>query len=363
MTTPDRAGELKAGHSAMTFPCRRIEERTMTATKLMVLRKASGTDRSRHRRRLIAVAAATAVLLAAPNAVLAMDFPTALKRVDQALKTNPSQVSQFALDSCFKRRTFAVKLYESRQIDRAERSLQFCFDALGISEVAPAAKKQAAPDMDKIKAKAVKEAEQALSLTPNVKHGLEIYRECASCHKPEGWGLANGSVPQLAGQHSNVVIKQLVDIRAGSRGNQMMNPYSCVEAIGGAQSVADVAGYIDTLEISVANGKGPGINLEVGERRYREICAQCHGASGEGAPLTYAPRIQSQHYKYLVRQYRWIRDSKRHNANAEMTAQIKDLKMNKAKAMLDYVSRLEPPAELQAPEGWQNPDFAESKSN
>jgi hypothetical protein len=31
--------------------------------------------------------------------------------------------------------------------------------------------------------------------------------------------------------------------------------------------------------------------------------------------------------------------------------------------MLDYVSRLEPPEELQAPEGWQNPDFAGSKPN
>jgi hypothetical protein len=37
--------------------------------------------------------------------------------------------------------------------------------------------------------------------------------------------------------------------------------------------------------------------------------------------------------------------------------------MTEAKAMLDYVSRLEPPAELRAPEGWQNPDFAESQSN
>jgi cytochrome c553 len=347
----------------MTFPRSRNEERTMTAMKLIVLRKVSRADRSKHRRRLIAVAAATAVLLAAPNAALAMDFPAALKRVDHALKTNPSQVSQFALDSCFKRRSFAVKLYESRQVDRAERSLQFCFDALEISEVAPKAKEKAAPDMNKAKAKALQEAEQALALTPNVKNGLETYRECASCHKPEGWGLANGSVPQLAGQHSNVVIKQLVDIRAGSRGNPMMTPYSCAEAIGGAQSVADVAGYIDTLEISVANGKGPGTKLELGERLYGENCARCHGASGEGDPIKYAPRIQSQHYKYLVRQYRWIRDGKRHNADAEMVAQIKDLKMTDAKAMLDYVSRLEPPAELQAPEGWQNPDFAESKAN
>ncbi len=335
----------------------------MTAMKLIVLRKASRADRSKPRRRRIAVAAVAAVLLAAPNAVLAMDFPEALKRVDHALRTNPSHVSQFALDSCFNRRNFAVKLYESRQVERAERSLEFCFDALEIPAVAPKAKAEAGLDIGKAKAKAVQEAEQALALTPNIKDGLAIYRECASCHKPEGWGLENGSVPQLAGQHSNVIIKQLMDIRAGSRGNPMMEPYSCAEAIGGAQSVADVAGYIDTLEISTANGKGPGINLELGERLYQENCARCHGARGEGDPLKYAPRIQSQHYKYLVNQFRWIRDGKRHNADPEMVAQIKDMKTTDGKAMLDYVSRLEPPEELQAPEGWKNPDFAESKSN
>ncbi|MBW2493995.1 MAG: cytochrome c [Deltaproteobacteria bacterium] len=332
----------------------------MTATKRTVLRKANGADRSKRCRGTIAFAAAAAVFLAAPNAALAMDFPEALKRVDHALRTNPSNVSQFALDSCFKRRNFAVQLYESRQIERAERSLHFCFDALEIPEVAPEAKEKAL-DVDKLKAKALKEAEEALKLTANVKDGLEVYRECAKCHKPEGWGLTNGSVPQLAGQHSNVIIKQLMDIRAGSRGNPMMEPFACAEAVSSAQSVADVAGYIDTLEISTANGKGPGINLERGERLYQENCASCHGARGEGDPLKYAPRLQSQHYKYLVNQFRWIRDDKRHNADPAMMALIKDMKTTEAKAMLDYVSRLEPPEELQAPEGWQNPDFAGSR--
>jgi cytochrome c553 len=334
----------------------------MTALKWIVLRNADGADRSVQRRAPFALAATVAVLLAAASAALAMDFPEELKRVDRALRTNPSQVSQFALDSCFKRRNFAVKLYESRQIERAERSLEFCFEALKIPAVAPEAKTQEGPDLDEAQAKAKREVEQALTLTPNVENGLEVYRECASCHKAEGWGLSNGSVPQIAGQHSNVVIKQLADIRAGTRGNPMMQPRACAEAIGDAQSVADVAGYVETLEISVANGKGPGVNLEVGERLYRENCVQCQGANGEGNPLKYAPRIQSQHYKYLVNQFRWIRDGRRHNADPKMVEQIHGFKETEVKAVLDYVSRLQPPPELQAPEGWKNPDFAGKKS-
>jgi len=70
------------------------------------------------------------------------------------------------------------------------------------------------------------------------------------------------------------------------------------------------------------------------------------------------PRIQAQHYNYLVRQFEWIRDGKRRNANAEMTAQIKSFDEEAMHAVLDYVSRLEPRPELQAPPGWSNPDFA-----
>jgi cytochrome c553 len=195
-------------------------------------------------------------------------------------------------------------------------------------------------------------------VTPNVENGLEIYRSCAMCHKPEGWGLSNGSVPQLAGQHRKVVIKQLADIRAGNRDNLLMVPYSSLESMGGAQAVADVAGYIDTLEISIDTGKGSGKDLELGERLYAENCAKCHGPRGEGNDETFMPRIQSQHYQYLLRQFEWIRDGRRRNANPEMVAQIQAFEPQEVEAILDYVSRLEPPEELQAPPGWHNPDFA-----
>jgi cytochrome c553 len=310
-----------------------------------------------HRRALIAAATAMAVLLAAPQVALTADFADTVKRVDYGLRKNPARVSQFALKSCRKRRDFAVKLYESREIERAKRSLKFCFDLLKISETPPKAAKKAAPNMAEVRAQAAREVELALDLTPNVEKGLEIYRDCARCHKPEGWGLRSGSVPQLAGQHRRVVIKQLADIRAGNRGNAMMLSYACVEAIGDTQAVADVAGYIDTLEISVDNGKGPGSALELGGRLYAENCARCHGTNGEGNDSKTEPRIQAQHYKYLLRQFQWIRDGERLNANAEMVAQIKGFEEHETNAVLDYVSRLEPPEELQAPEGWHNPDF------
>ena len=311
--------------------------------------------------RLACIVAVAVASFAAANAALAADFVEDLERIDDGIRRNPSHVSKLAVESCLKRRNFANRLYYSGQTARAERSLQYCFDVLKISATSPTAAdraRQALPSMQEIQARAAREVEQALHLTPNIENGLAIYRSCALCHEPEGWGMRSGLVPQLAGQHRKTVIKQLADMRAGNRDSVLMIPYASVEAIGGAQAVADVAGYIDTLEISVANGKGPGSDLELGARLYRDNCARCHGATGEGKPDEFVPRIQAQHYEYLVRQFEWIRDGKRRNANAEMVAQIQDFAERETHAVLDYVSRLEPPEELQAPPGWHNPDFA-----
>jgi len=290
----------------------------------------------------------------------AADFETELARIDQALKKNPSRVAAPALHSCLRQRNFALGLYQDNQEARAKRSLAYCARVLEIPVEAPkkAAEVKHGPRLEDVQARAARELEQALGLTPDLEHGLEVYQGCAACHGTEGWGMTSGLVPQLAGQHRGVVIKQLADIRAGNRQTVVMAPYATVEVIGGVQSVADVAAYIDTLEISKDGGKGPGDQLELGERLYAEHCARCHGERGEGDPATYTPRIQAQHFAYLVRQFEWIRDGQRRNANSEMREQIATFEDREVEAVLDYVSRLDPPEELTAPEGWKNPDFA-----
>jgi cytochrome c553 len=291
-------------------------------------------------------------------------FDHLLARVDKALRQNPHHVVAYALDSCENRRIFAINLHRAGYEARAVRSLKYCTDLLNLADVQPAPpvdrEKQLAESIARVQAQAALEMRQALALKPDLEHGLEIYRSCAACHMPEGWGLASGVVPQLAGQHRNVVIKQLADIRSGNRDNALMIPYASVKAIGGPQSVADVAGYIDTLEISVENGKGDGKDLELGKRLYAENCVRCHGENGEGDNDKYRPRIQAQHYNYLVTQFEQIRAGKRRNADPEMVRQIAGFNDREMRAVLDYVSRLEPPKEFQAPKGWHNPDFSET---
>jgi cytochrome c553 len=191
-------------------------------------------------------------------------------------------------------------------------------------------------------ADARRELEEVLSLSPDPAAGRKVYATCAGCHQPTGGGLVDGSVPRLAGQHRKVIIKQLSDIRAGLRDNPTMYSFAYESRIGGAQAIADVADYIGSLEIRGDTGRGPGHDLERGGEIYASRCARCHGPDAQGDGDRYIPRIQSQHYAYLVRQFQWIKDGSRRNADPEMATVVADLAPREIDAVLDYVSRLAP---------------------
>jgi len=203
----------------------------------------------------------------------------------------------------------------------------------------------------------VNEIEQALHLTPNLENGKNVYEVCSACHLPEGWGKEDGTFPQLARQHRPVLIKQLADIRAKNRDAPTMYPFATPQSIGGAQALADVTAYITKLPMNPKNGVGPGNDLTYGEKLYQDNCTKCHGEKGEGLAEKFYPRIQGQHYKYMLRQFEMIRDGKRRNANPDMVKQIKSFSDKDMQAVIDYASRLKPKKEDLAEPGWKNPDF------
>ena len=191
--------------------------------------------------------------------------------------------------------------------------------------------------------------------TADKENGLHIYKTCSICHQPEGWGTKDGTYPQIAGQHRDVIIKQLEDIRSHKRENPAMDPFASEVELGSQQDIFDVASYITALPMTPDNGKGAGENIKRGDELYRLHCVTCHGIRGEGDNDKRIPMLAGQHYHYLIRQFERIRDGKRGNADPEMTKRIKLLKGRDMRDVLDYVSRLQPAKEKLAPIGWKNP--------
>jgi len=206
------------------------------------------------------------------------------------------------------------------------------------------------------------ERDEAMHLKPDHDNGIEVFEVCSGCHLTEGWGKPDGTFPQLAGQHQSVLIKQLADIRSKNRDNPTMYPFALPESIGGTQAMADVTAYISKLPMNPDNGKGKWAKgtpeFEQGAKLFKDNCAKCHGDNGEGNAEKFYPRIQGQHYEYMHRQFRWIRDGKRRNANPDMVKQIKGFSDKDMEMVINYVSRIPVPKKDLAPsKDWLNPDY------
>ena len=166
---------------------------------------------------------------------------------------------------------------------------------------------------------------EALHKKGDVKQGKEDYEVCGACHLPSGAGRPDGTFPQLAGQHSTVIIKQIADIRAGLRDNPTMYPFAVT--LSDAQELANVSAYIESLCIPTTHGVYEGadaaMQVSKGKELYEKQCAECHGKNGQGNKEKFYPVIAGQHYKYLLRQMTEIRDGHRRNANPDMVKIIK----------------------------------------
>lgn len=208
---------------------------------------------------------------------------------------------------------------------------------------------------------AVEPIRVVLEFIPDLDNGRNSFDICARCHLPEAWGNNDGTYPQLAGQHVNVLMKQLLDIRSGHRDNPSMQPFVQQRTIGGYQNISDVVAYISTLPMNPEHTRGPWTpgskEYREGGEIYRQFCAGCHGQAGEGNnELTY-PRLQGQHYTYMLRQARLVRNGLR-QVDPSMAGVLVAMSEEQFNKVLNYVSHLTVPAADLAPNAqWRNPDF------
>ncbi len=183
------------------------------------------------------------------------------------------------------------------------------------------------------------ELNRALDYKASAKRGKVAYKICKGCHLPNAVGQATTDYPQLAGQHVSVLLKEMMDIRAGRRDNPRMFPF-VGDWIVTAEELADISAYIKSLPPPANNGKGDGANLAQGKALYDKDCASCHGNNGEGDAKKFYPMVAHQHYEYLKRETRESRDQGRRNANPDMVKVLKGYRDADVAAVSDYMSRL-----------------------
>ena len=180
---------------------------------------------------------------------------------------------------------------------------------------------------------------RALEYKGSAKRGKVAYKICKGCHLANGVGQADTDYPQLAGQHNSVLLKEMMDIRAGRRDNPRMFPF-VGDWIVSAEELADISAYLKSLPPPSNNGKGDGANLAQGKALYDKDCASCHGKNGEGDAKKFYPMVAHQHYDYLKRETRESRDQGRRNANPDMVKLLKGYSDADVAAVSDYMSRL-----------------------
>jgi len=182
--------------------------------------------------------------------------------------------------------------------------------------------------------------QQVKARKPDIVNGKKVYQLCATCHLSSGWGENDGTFPVIAGQHRNVILKEIVDVLSRRRQNPTMFPFIDPKLLGGWQSIADVAAYVDQLPPDPQPGTGSGENTRRGAEVYRQKCAVCHGPGAEGDNEKFYPRLRGQHYGYLKRELEFIQGGFRKNADPAMMAQLKTLSAEDIDAVADYLSRL-----------------------
>ena len=186
------------------------------------------------------------------------------------------------------------------------------------------------------------ELKAVLALKGDPVRGKEAFDDCAACHRKDASGRSSGAIPRLSGQHASVIIKQIVDIRAGLRSNPPMKPVVDDPALN-AQAFTDIASYVQALPIAGNLGKGPGSEVERGMALYAKDCAECHGGNGTGSADRFYPMVAAQHYNYLLRELGLIRDGSRGNSNAEMVKRIQTYTQADLRAVAEYMAQLPPP--------------------
>jgi cytochrome c553 len=178
--------------------------------------------------------------------------------------------------------------------------------------------------------------------------GKSMSVACGACHGADGNSAA--PFPKLAGQGEKYLIKQLRDIRDGTRQVPTM-----VGQLDGKtdQDLADIAAYFAAQKPSGGH-TNPEL-LDLGAKIYRSgvadrkvaACIACHSPTGQGNAPAGFPALAGQHAQYIADQLRAYRkgyedsDGRTNDGDAKiMRTTAFGLSDNEIEAVSSYIAGL-----------------------
>lgn len=148
-----------------------------------------------------------------------------------------------------------------------------------------------------------------------------VTQVCAACHGADG-NSPNPANPKLAGQHTDYLVKQLVNYQASNKKPEEIRSNPVMAAMVANLSTADIK---NLGAYFAAQRPQPGVAtskelVEQGKKIFRggvsqtgvPACGSCHSPNGNGIPTQY-PRLAGQHAEYTLAQLKAFRSGDRAN--------------------------------------------------
>ena len=162
---------------------------------------------------------------------------------------------------------------------------------------------------------------------------------CIACHGLDGIATIP-NYPSLAGQNESYLLKQLQDVKSGTR---VIIEMAAIVPPLGEQDLKNLAAYFSSLP--GPSGQADPELVELGKSLFMggnvdtgvTACAACHSPTGMGNTAAKYPRLAGQNPAYIVAQLKKFRDGYRHTGALTADVRTND---GDTKLMRDIAFRL-----------------------
>lgn len=163
----------------------------------------------------------------------------------------------------------------------------------------------------------------------------ERLKACGACHGADGVSTTAG-VPSLAGQQKVFLENQLVLVREGLRGTELMQ--KLMRGVSDKEIVAIAEHYARARPRPVADKKMDPALIKRGQQAAeKHRCGVCHLANHRGQ--NQVPRIAGQREDYLLESMRAFRDKPKPGTDTIMSAALYGVSDEELRALAHFLAR------------------------